>query len=136
MRRIDADDFIRGLKDLYQRAGWDRREVHFSLDDIISNLDNMPTIVKLPFPTSAATVNYLLQRGWYEMHGDEEAKDWWMPTSEALPIDGMECLVTFEDGREAILIYEKAKNENRWSFFYKKVIAWMPLPKPYKRKEE
>lgn len=95
MRLIDADEFIEALEDLYRHAGWDRREIHFSLADTICNLDMMPTIAKLPFPTSAATVDYLLQRGWNEMHGDEEAKDWWMPTSEALPIDGMECLVTF-----------------------------------------
>lgn len=44
MRSIDADDFISQMKDLYHRAGWDEREVHFSLQDLICNLDNMKTV--------------------------------------------------------------------------------------------
>lgn len=44
MRRIDADDFISQMKDLYHRAGWDEREVHFSLQDLICNIDNMKTV--------------------------------------------------------------------------------------------
>ena len=44
MRLIDADEFIEALEDLYQQAGWDRREVHFSLADTICNLDMMPTV--------------------------------------------------------------------------------------------
>lgn len=44
MRSIDADDFISQMKDLYHRAGWDEREVHFSLQDLICNIDNMKTV--------------------------------------------------------------------------------------------
>ena len=43
-RLIDADAFIEDMKDLYRRAGWSFREIHFSLGDTISNIDNMPTI--------------------------------------------------------------------------------------------
>lgn len=48
MRLIDADEFIEALEDLYQQAGWDRREVHFSLADTICNLDMMPTVEAEP----------------------------------------------------------------------------------------
>lgn len=44
MRLIDADEFISELEDLYKQAGWDRREIHFSLADTICNLDMMPTV--------------------------------------------------------------------------------------------
>ena len=47
-RLIDADAFIEDMKDLYRRAGWGFREIHFSLCDTISNIDNMPTIGALP----------------------------------------------------------------------------------------
>lgn len=32
------------MKELYRKAGWDAREVHFSLRDIAANLDNCPVI--------------------------------------------------------------------------------------------
>ena len=44
MKTIDADDFISQMKDLYHRAGWDEREVHFSLRDLICNIANMKTV--------------------------------------------------------------------------------------------
>ena len=48
MRSIDADDFISQMKDLYHRAGWNEREVHFSLQDLICNIDNMKTVEPKP----------------------------------------------------------------------------------------
>lgn len=48
MRLIDADEFIEALEDLYRHAGWDRREIHFSLADTICNLDMMPTVEAEP----------------------------------------------------------------------------------------
>lgn len=48
MQLIDADEFIEGLEDLYQRAGWDRRDVHFSLADTIANMEMMPTVEAIP----------------------------------------------------------------------------------------
>lgn len=34
MRLIDADDFIKRMEILYEFAGWEEKEVHFSLADI------------------------------------------------------------------------------------------------------
>lgn len=48
IRVINVDDFISKLEELYQYAGWDRREIHFSLADIICNLDMMPTVEAEP----------------------------------------------------------------------------------------
>ena len=48
MRIIDADEFISKLEELYQYAGWDKRDVHFSLADTICNLDMIPTVEAIP----------------------------------------------------------------------------------------
>lgn len=38
MRLIDADDFIKHMEILYEFAGWEEKEVHFSLADIKMNI--------------------------------------------------------------------------------------------------
>lgn len=42
MRLIDADEFIKELSQLYAYAGWDKRDIHFSLSDVACNLEMMP----------------------------------------------------------------------------------------------
>lgn len=49
-RLIDADEFISELTKLYEYAGWDQRETHFSLADTICNLDMIPTVDAVPVP--------------------------------------------------------------------------------------
>lgn len=44
MRLIDAEELFEKLKDLYEYAGWDEREVHFSLRDLESNISLTSTI--------------------------------------------------------------------------------------------
>lgn len=46
-RLIDADRFLQDMADLYRQAGWDEREVHFSLADLRSNID-MEDVVLIP----------------------------------------------------------------------------------------
>lgn len=41
MRVIDADEFIWYLTDIYHKLGAEPSEIHFSLNDIIRNLDSM-----------------------------------------------------------------------------------------------
>ena len=45
MRSIDADKFLQDMADLYRKAGWDEREVHFSLADLRSNIGMEDTIL-------------------------------------------------------------------------------------------
>lgn len=47
-RTIDGDDFLKQSTELYEHAGWDEREVHFSLADIRCNLEMMPTVEAEP----------------------------------------------------------------------------------------
>lgn len=40
---IDADKLKQNLADLYDFAKWDPREIHFSLFDMVGNIDGEPT---------------------------------------------------------------------------------------------
>lgn len=55
MRPIDADDFLKQSAELYEHAGWDEREVHFSLADLRCNLEMMPTVEAKPIYHSTRT---------------------------------------------------------------------------------
>ena len=44
-RLIDSDKFLQEMADLYRQAGWDEREVHFSLADLRSNIGMEDTIL-------------------------------------------------------------------------------------------
>ena len=36
---IDVNEFIENMRELYEKAGWAPDEVHFSLNDLVMNLD-------------------------------------------------------------------------------------------------
>ncbi|MBE6111267.1 MAG: hypothetical protein E7194_12780 [Erysipelotrichaceae bacterium] len=63
MRAIDGDDFLKQSTELYEFAGWDEREVHFSLADLRCNLEMMPTVEAIPVE-------------WIERFGKENFYDW------------------------------------------------------------
>lgn len=41
-RMIDADELIKIIKDLNLKQGWNRKDIHYSLADIIYIIDLMP----------------------------------------------------------------------------------------------
>lgn len=47
-RLIDEDTFIKNMSYLYEYAGWDEHDVHFSLADLKNNLDFEKTIEAIP----------------------------------------------------------------------------------------
>lgn len=47
-RFISADALKAALQGLYQVAGWEKRDIHFSLSDMECNIDYMPTIEAVP----------------------------------------------------------------------------------------
>lgn len=47
MKLIDSDKFLQDMEDLYRQAGWEEREVHFSLADLRSNI-GMEDVILIP----------------------------------------------------------------------------------------
>lgn len=145
MRLINADELIAGLKELYMRAGWGLREKHFSLADMICNIEGEPTV----------KLNVKVSPEWL-----------WIPVSKKLPENTDPVNVTWIN-RNPEPYYESIKNkpftgtahyyEGKWwwdscvcqDYLNEygnspgdevdeaiEIVAWMPLPEPYERKEE
>ena len=83
------------------------------------------------------------QMGWLEKYN--QPKTDWIPCEERLPSETMLCLVTVEnrmqknpiimwwiDGKEEqVSMFDDKKGH--WKEQWCKVIAWQPLPQPYKK---
>ena len=71
---------------------------------------------------------------------DDEKENGWIPVCERFPESSGTYQVTCMDGRIYRSTYAKFQNKlKRWELTgarsYWKVIAWMPLPEPYKEDE-
>ena len=86
----------------------------------------------------------------------ECGKQRWIPCSERLPDERKDCIVTFKDGYVDTMCYapdlyrvdeydfyaKKGKAgwydyDSEWGYYSRDdVIAWMPLPEPYKEERE
>jgi len=55
---------------------------------------------------------------------------WWIPVSERLPETDGRYLCTYEDDIEENCVDFGSYENGEW--YVDKVIAWLPLPKPYK----
>lgn len=65
----------------------------------------------------------------------EQGKQRWIPCSERLPERGRPCLVTDEERKnsyEFVLCDLTIDRRLGWSYEGRRIIAWMPLPEPYK----
>lgn len=70
---------------------------------------------------------------------DIEYEPKWIPVSERLPEDSRSVLIYTKEGGVAEGKYSKRTEswiQFRWSVPYAKVLAWMPLPEPYKEAQE
>ena len=68
----------------------------------------------------------------------ERAKDnnGWILCSERLPDKDMQCWATFESGNVDKIQYFVSQKWWNGEISDNRVVAWMPLPEPYKPKEE
>ena len=78
-------------------------------------------------------------------HMNDEDNNGWIPVEDGLPEEGEEVEVTIEemaDSAGGMIYYTKTAwvQEERWVIkrnpYNPRVIAWRPLPKPYKPKKD
>lgn len=78
------------------------------------------------------------ETGEYEpLHGDDTPQ--WIPVTVAMPSDGHNVLICTADGNVGEGEYSmatKSWTQYRWNVRNCDVVAWMPLPDKYERKEE
>ena len=134
-RLISADALKAALQGLYQVAGWEKRDIHFSLSDMECNIDYMPTIEAVPledYRSMERTVHKLTQ-------AIAEAEPRWIPTTERLPDVGVYVLVCTKQKSgqiiERIGVYSGTSYGWSTGGATRDVVAWMPLPKIYKADE-
>ena len=63
----------------------------------------------------------------------------WIPCSERYPEENQICIVTDETMRNTYeyRFCKETYDENQgWTYLRHRIIAWMPLPKPYKGEQE
>lgn len=108
---IDRDLAIMNVKDIHFRSNF--RE-YSALDEVMTML--------------------------YQMQ-DAEPEPQWIPCSERLPDKTDDYLCSYS-GCAIVDICEYDAKRNEWGFFYdggwkvvSNVIAWLPLPEPYKEKD-
>lgn len=58
----------------------------------------------------------------------------WIPVSERLPDTNVNVLVTYKDDDNNFVVDTDYRNKtiNNWLYFGNDVIAWQPLPEPYR----
>ena len=71
---------------------------------------------------------------WYENIDDwcENCNNGWIPCSEQLPENSNNILIYLSDGYVNVGYYSSKEFRDMNSYLYKDVIAWQPLPEPYK----
>lgn len=66
---------------------------------------------------------------------DAKAEQQWIPCSERLPKENQVCIVTDEtrcDAYEYIFCDETYDEVQGWTYLGNRIIAWMPMPEPWK----
>lgn len=72
MSLINAEAFLDGMRDLYAKAGWDPKEVHFSLNDLIANIEGEPKVDAIdPSEENFGFAAYIIDKGEYGTHVGE-----------------------------------------------------------------
>lgn len=119
MRLIDADALISFIDPEHLRHSG---ELTFSEVDVINMLNHAPTAFDVE-----------------ELRSNSETTSKWVPCSERLPENAMNVIAQFSSGTVTELRY--AGNgifEGIYEYEYstKVIIAWMPLPKPYREVDD
>ena len=162
MRLIDADALADKVADLYTE-GENATEADKVVNDVIDLIDNAPTVDIKPFASVTFDKDELEQivrdkviepiKNGELVVKEERPQGEWIPVSERLPDNETEVLFQYEYGQLMRVGYHihdstiypfgyEDENETGWydsedNFICgsDEVIAWMPLPEPYKEAE-
>lgn len=116
-----------------EKSGYDT----FSFSELGKNLDFLVDVPAVPNPEFEQAVQDMVEPDQNE--NDAEEKDrlcQWIPCSERLPENAMNVIAQFSSGTVTELRY--AGNgifEGIYDYSTKVIIAWMPLPEPYREEE-
>jgi len=140
MRLIDADNFSKvfnskifnKLQNEYLNSTADDKtkdvadfvtaEIMTDFNDLI---DNAPTIVAYTEEQIKELVELNRKLSGVRPQGE------WIPVSERLPTEDNDYIVTYIFSGEKEV--GKSWFNTKYGFIYEKVIAWQPLPEPYKK---
>ena len=76
---------------------------------------------------------------WQQIKDLPSAEPQWIPCSEQYPEENQICIVTDETMRNTYeyRFCKETYDENQgWTYLKHRIIAWMPLPKPYKEERK
>lgn len=126
----DENRFIHLVRDIAPSA---QPERPFEIQDILDYLDT--ALHPIVSPEYWNVYSEL-----YDMISMLPSAEWWIPVTERLPKIGDRALVTIPSIGETFVTIGTYAGEYRWHIsdygFCEKVIAWQPLPSPYKGGEE
>ena len=101
-----------------------------ALSTFLRVLDITPTIDAVPATIDGA-LGYLHKVGWIQEHDKELTQRTWIPCEERLPEPTQEVLVTGTNS----CVYTSRIVHGEFEYGGN-VVAWMPLPEPYKGERE
>ena len=117
MRLIDADALIEKWYEVNDIGPEDRGARFIGYSEIPRFINNAPTV---------------------ETTGDYISRAEWIPVSDRMPEDGQGVIVTVDDNDYEIKVGSCIYSNGRFHSLYNDltVLAWMPLPKPYREESE
>lgn len=112
MSLINAEAFLDGMRDLYAKAGWDPKEVHFSLNDLIANIEGEHKVDAIDTDENFGFAAYVIRK---DAGGTRVGETWGNLNDEDLLAVFTGFVSDINDDERLKTIWQKA---NRMAIFY------------------